>query len=189
MRLRIKTRPEWLEVVFSDFDRFLVDHALCERKASALAMSLAAHYPDKPELVTAMIDLAIEELDHFRQVYALIAHRGLFLSADEKDEYVNALRKLVRKPSEDYFLDRLLIAGIIEARGTERFSLVAQGIADPKLKDFYLEFWKAEARHAGLFIRLAKKFFDSFAVENRLDELLEQEALIIATLPLRPAVH
>lgn len=189
MRLHIKTKPEWLQVVLGDFGRFLVDHALCERKASALAMSLAAHYPDKPKLVHAMVDLAIEELEHFRQVYALIAHKGLNLAADEKDEYVNALRKRARKPSEEYFLDRILIAAVIEARGTERFSLVAEGINDPQLKEFYREFWRAEARHAGLFVRLAKNFFPISQVDNRLEELLEQEALIIDNLPLRPALH
>ena len=46
----------------TDFDAFLLDHAACERKASAMAMSMVSHYPDKPDLVMAMADLAIEEL-------------------------------------------------------------------------------------------------------------------------------
>jgi len=162
---------------------------LCERKASALAMSLVAHYPDKGELVNAMVDLAMEELDHFRQVYALIRERGLSLRADEKDDYVNKLRALVRKSSEEYFLDRLLIASIIEGRGTERFSLVANALEDSRLKNFYMEFYRAEARHTGLFLRLAKKYFPANQVEDRYDYLLDQEALIINSLPLRPAVH
>ncbi len=189
MRLRTQTKPEWLSVVLNNFDHFLVDHALCERKASALAMSLVAHYPDKTHLVRAMIDLAIEELDHFRQVYELIAERNLVLCADEKDEYVNKLRVLMRKPGEEYFLDRLLIGSIIEARGTERFALVAQALEDTRLKNFYLEFWRAEARHHGLFLRLAKHYFPLAQVEYRFDFLLDQEALILETLPLRAAVH
>ncbi len=108
MRLRSKTSPLWLSTVLNDFDRFLVDHALCERKASALAMSLVAHYPDKPELVSAMIELAIEELQHFQQVWGLLVERGLSLGADEKDDYVNQLRQLIRKAPEEYFLDRRL---------------------------------------------------------------------------------
>ncbi|MCA9508621.1 MAG: tRNA-(ms[2]io[6]A)-hydroxylase [Myxococcales bacterium] len=189
MRLRSKTSPEWLETVLGDFDRFLVDHALCERKASALAMSLVAHYPDKKDLVSAMIDLAIEELDHFKQVFALIVERDLFLGADEKDDYVNRLRRFIRKSSDEYFLDRLLIASIIECRGTERFQLVAQGLSDPRLKEFYMEFWRAEARHAGLFLRFAKKYFPADVVEERYDYLLDQEAVIVESLPLRAAVH
>lgn len=189
MRLRSKTSPLWLPTVLNDFDRFLVDHALCERKASALAMSLVAHYPDKTELVSAMIGLAIEELEHFQQVFSLIVERKLVIGPDEKDEYVNRLRQLIRKSREEYFLDRLLIASIIEGRGTERFQLVAEGLADPRLKEFYMEFWRAEARHTGLFLRLAKKYFPIEIVESRYDFLLDQEASIVESLPLRPAVH
>lgn len=189
MRLRVRTKPEWLSVVLNDFDRFLIDHALCERKASALAMSLVAHYPNKPDLVSAMLDLAIEELEHFRQVYSLIVERNLNLFSDEKDEYVNKLRSLIRKPSEEYFLDRLLIASIIEGRGTERFELVAGALTDVRLKEFYMEFWRAEARHHGLFLRLAKKYFPTAIVEQRYEHLLDEEAKIVESLPLRAAVH
>ena len=38
----------WLECVLANFDEFLIDHAANERKASTMAMSLVAHYPDKP---------------------------------------------------------------------------------------------------------------------------------------------
>lgn len=189
MRLRVKTKPEWIKIVLDDFDHFLVDHALCERKASALAMSLVAHYSNKPDLVNSMVALAIEELEHFQQVYSLIAERNLVLYSDEKDEYVNKLRSLIRKPSDEYFLDRLLIAGIIEGRGTERFEIVANALEDLRLKNFYMEFWRAEARHHGLFIRLAKKYFPLELVIERFNYLLDQEAKIIDALPIRPAVH
>ncbi len=189
MRLRVKTSPDWLKVVLSDFDRFLIDHALCERKASALAMSLVAHYPDKTDLVTAMVELAIEELEHFQQVFGVIKARNLVLVGDEKDEYVNRLRGCIRKPSEEYFLDRLLIASIIEGRGTERFELVANALTDDTLKTFYMEFWRAEARHHGLFLRLARKYFPHDVVDARYEFLLDEEAKILVSLPLRPAVH
>src|SRR5262249_47755995 len=65
LMLRTMTRPEWLLAVTNDFDAFLVDHAACERKASATALTFVAHYPDRAELVSAMIQLAREELDHF----------------------------------------------------------------------------------------------------------------------------
>ena len=189
MRLRVKTSPEWVLVVMNDFDRFLVDHALCERKASALAMSLVAHYPDKTDLVTEMVALAIEDLEHFQQVFGLIKERGLQLFSDDKDPYVNRLRAYIRKPTEEYFLDRLLIASIIEGRGTERFELIAKELTDVRLKEFYLHFWRAEARHHGLFLRLAKKYFSASVIDERYDYLLEQEAKIITSLPLRAAVH
>src|SRR5678815_2127470 len=68
-RVRSRTPPAWLSAVRADLALFLQDHAACERKASATAMALASHYRDKKELVQAMIDVACEELDHFRRVY------------------------------------------------------------------------------------------------------------------------
>ena len=42
------TPSEWTETALADFDHFLIDHANCERKASALAMSFVVRYPDHP---------------------------------------------------------------------------------------------------------------------------------------------
>ena len=92
-KLRIDTSEKWTEAVLADFDRFLNDHAAAERKASGMAMSMALQYKDKPDLVSAMIDLAIEELAHFREVIKLMRERGLEMLPDIKDKYVNALRK------------------------------------------------------------------------------------------------
>ncbi len=187
--LRCATDPAWVEVVKSDFDRFLIDHAACERKASALAMSMVQHYPDKPELIQGMIDLAIEELAHFREVMKLMVQRGLRQSNDEKDPYINALLKHVRKGHAEYLLDRLLIFSIVERRGHERFYLMGQALEDEKLKDFYVRLANAEHRHYTLFMQLAHRYFDSAMVSARLDELLDAEADIVRRLPLRPAVH
>ncbi|MFO1519132.1 MAG: tRNA-(ms[2]io[6]A)-hydroxylase [bacterium] len=189
MRLRIATPPEWVETILKDFDSFLIDHAACERKASATGMNLVAHYPDKKELVSAMIDFSLEELDHFRQVYQKMEERGLTFRPDEKDEYVKLLQHLIRRKNDFYLLDRLLVAGVIEARGTERFALVAKTLNAGPLKDFYLELARAEARHHGLFVRLAKLYYDEETVNLRLDELLEKEAEIVQRLPFRAAVH
>ena len=86
-----------------------------------MAMSMVAHYPDRARLVTEMIDLALEEMNHFRQVYRLIEARGLMLTADDKDPYVNALRRRMDKTREPYLLDRLLTGSVIEARGQSDF--------------------------------------------------------------------
>ncbi|NET50707.1 MAG: hypothetical protein F6K09_18865 [Merismopedia sp. SIO2A8] len=115
--LYTESSAQWLNAVLSDMDVFLLDHAANEKKASGVALNLAAHYPDKYDLVAAMIDLSIEELSHYREVFKLIRERQLPPQPDRKDAYVNQLRKLIRKDSRPYFLDRLLIAGIISARG------------------------------------------------------------------------
>jgi tRNA-(ms[2]io[6]A)-hydroxylase len=119
----------------------------------------------------------------------IILDRGLATRADEKDPYVGALMKLIKRGPEQYFLDRLLILGVIEARGCERFGLLADALEPGPLKDFYTEITRSEARHHGLFVRLAKEYFNPDAVQTRLDELLDAEAKIVEQLPFRAAVH
>jgi len=97
--------------------------------------------------------------------------------------------QLIKRGPEQYFLDRLLVLGIVEARGCERFGLVAEGLEPGPLKDFYADITRSEARHHGLFVRLAKEYFPQERVQQRLDELLEGEAKIVDRLPLRSAVH
>lgn len=188
--LRIGTSPLWLEAVLADFDRFMLDHTLCERKASAMGMSLVAKYPDRSLIVDDLIAFAREELEHFHIMYRLIAERGLTLPEDEKDVYVNHLRQLMQgRRDDDLFLDRLLIPGIVEARGCERLRLVADVLQPGTLKETYLELTRAESRHHALFFRLAKRYFPAAIVEQRAATLLDAEAEIVQRLPVRPCVH
>ena len=188
MRLLCPTSPQWLEVVLSDFDAFLVDHAACERKASGTAMSFVAHYPDRPRLVEACSELAVEELGHFRQVVAWVLRRGLALQPDGRDGYVRRLTAQFRQGSEPYFLDRLLVASIAEARGCERLGLVASAHPEEPLREFYRGLARAAARHQDLYAALARLSFDGARVEARLAELLAVEAEIVAELPPKPAL-
>lgn len=187
--LRFATPKSWVEAVLADFDAFLIDHAAAEKKASGMAISMLSHYPDRPEIVSSMIELSIEELTHFREVVKIMAKRGIQLGADSKDTYVNELRKLQRKGSEVYMLDRLLIAGIIECRGCERFGLVADALPEGELKGFYKAITESESRHSELFTDLAANYFDETTIRSRLDELLDAEAEIVKTLPIKAALH
>ena len=173
----------------ADFDAFLLDHATAEKKASGIAISMLSHYPDRTELVAAMADLAIEELTHYREVLKWIHQRGLITGPDQKDPYVGAFRQSMRQGKEVYFLDRLLVASVIEARGAERFALVAEALEDGPLKKFYQSIARSEERHFELFLELAKKYFDHDTIEQRWDELLTIEAAIVTDLPLRAALH
>ena len=112
-----------------------------------------------------------------------------FACADRRDPYIHGLRELIRTGSRAYFLDQLLVFGIVEARGCERFGLVAGGLPPGPLKDFYVDITRSEARHHGLFVRLARRYFPDDEVEARLDTLLESEAALVAGLPLRSALH
>jgi tRNA-(ms[2]io[6]A)-hydroxylase len=189
IKLQYDTPLSWAQGVVDAIDLFLPDHAAAEKKASSMAMGMVSHYPDRPELVTAMIDLAIEELNHYRAVVKVMNERGLRLLPDEKDPYVNRLRGAIRKGKEFYFMDRLLVAGIIEARGAERFGLVADALPSGRLKQFYRAITKSEEEHQGLFIELAELYFDPEQTRSRLNELLRVEADIVRELPLRPALH
>ncbi|MCR8924010.1 tRNA-(ms[2]io[6]A)-hydroxylase [Dasania sp. GY-MA-18] len=189
VNLAYQTPAEWTAAVLADFDRFLLDHATAEKKASGMAMSMLSHYPDRIELVHAMADLAIEEMTHFREVIKLVHERGGHADKDEKDPYVNEFRKAFRRGKEEYFLDRMLVGAIIEARGAERFGLIAEALEPGKLKNFYIAISRSEQRHEGLFVDLAYIYFDKAIVDQRLAELIAIEADIVKALPHRAALH
>lgn len=187
--LACATGPDWVTTVTADVDRFLIDHAACERKASAMAVSMICHYPDRTALIAPMSDLALEEMAHYRDVLRLIQRRGLALAKDEKDPYVNDLRSALRTGRDSFFQDRLLVAGLIEARGAERFALLAEHMPTAELRRFYARFAQSEARHFELFLDLAEQFFPSSSNASRLHELRAMEAKIVQQLPLRAALH
>ena len=187
--LRHATPAAWTEAVMADFDSFLLDHAAAEKKASGMAISMLSHYPDRVELVAAMADLAVEELTHYREVVKWIHRRGLHTAADRKDDYVLALREHIRKGREVYLLDRLLTASIIEARGAERFALVAAALPAGGLKKFYQSIARSEERHYELFLQLAGLYLEQETIAARWDELLDVEAALVAGLPIQAALH
>lgn len=190
-KLRASTREDWGEFVVANFDKFLLDHASCERKASASAMHFVVKYPDRDELVDRMIEIAREELEHYGQVLKLIRKRKLKLTRDEKDPYVGGLMKAMRDGIHDRFMDRLIIGSIIEFRGVERFAIVARTLrtSDPELSEYYKRLAAEEAKHRGDFIEMAVLYFDEEDVRKRLDELLDVEAELVNTLPNRAALH
>ncbi|MBV1905214.1 MAG: hypothetical protein KUG75_03995 [Pseudomonadales bacterium] len=173
----------------TDFASFLQDHASCEKKASGMALSISAHYPDKPDIVSAMTDLAVEELSHYREVIQILTSRNLPPAADIKDPYVNALNKCIRKSPDTFLMDRLLVAAIVEKRGHERFSIVMEHLKQGPEKLFYQKIVASEKKHYQLFLELAQIYSAKPTLESRLKELLELEKNIVLTLPLRAALH
>jgi tRNA-(ms[2]io[6]A)-hydroxylase len=187
--LLVATPDGWTDAVMADFDAFLQDHATAEKKASGMAISMLSHYPDRTQLVAAMADLAVEELTHYREVVKWLHRRGLTTTADQKDSYVILFRESIRRGREVYLMDRLLTAGIIEARGAERFALVGAALAPGPLASFYQSIARSEERHFALFLKLANTYLDRREVAQRWCELLEIEAGIVAGLPIRSALH
>jgi tRNA-(ms[2]io[6]A)-hydroxylase len=189
IKLLKATDSAWVQEVLNDFDAFLQDHANCERKASALAMSMVVKYPDRSRLIPGLIAIAEEELHHFRQVYTLMAERGVRLAKDTPDPYVNQLIQTLRSGREERFLDRLLISGLMECRGAERFKMLSEAFSDDTLRAFYRELWGSEIKHSRRFIDMALDYFETDVVFPRLRTLQEREAEIVDTLPYRAVLH
>jgi tRNA-(ms[2]io[6]A)-hydroxylase len=194
MQLRVplcyESSPEWIEAVMSDFDSFLKDHANCERKASAMAMSFVAKFPDRVEIIPMLIDTAVEELEHFRSVYQIMEKRNLILPHEiGRDVYVKQLVDQCRSGRLERFMDRLLLASVVENRGAERFRLIYENLEDKELKNFYHDLWASEAKHGEIFVEMTLNYFDEKDVFTRLEELNELEGDIISKMPITPALH
>ncbi len=188
--VKSESSEEWLCAVMDNFDAFLQDHADCERKASAMAMSFVAKYPDRKEILPELIETAIEELDHFKQVYELMERRNVPMpSKMGEDPYVKQLLTFCHSGRNERFLDRLLIASVLETRGAERFRKIAEAVEDVEMKKFYKMLWTSEAKHGHIFVKMALNYFNEKTVYDRLQFWIEKEDDVIHGLEIRPALH
>jgi len=183
------TSDEWISGVLADPESVLIDHAHCEKKAATMAISLINRYPEKRELVEAMIGLAQEEMQHFSSVTKKIYERGYTLSRDPGDGYVQSLHKLIRPQEPHRLLDTLLVSSIIEARSCERFKLLSERAGDDDLKEFYRSLLESEAQHRSLFVQLARTYFGRHETDARLVTLNEEEQSLIIRLGGAPTMH
>lgn len=183
------TPAAWIDVVMNDFDAVLIDHAHCERKAAASAMTLVSQYPAYDLLVRRLSALAEEELRHFRAVHKLIVGRGLHLSRDAGDPYAQLLLKHVRTSERERRTDRLLVNALIEARSSERLQLIADALPAGDVKEFYDGLATAERGHYRLFVTLAEEYEEADVVQKRLTEVAQAESAIMDQLPIEPRIH
>ncbi len=188
--LKQSSSKEWLNAVLYDFNTFLQDHADCERKASAMAMSLVAKYPDRNFIHNELIETAIEELEHFKLVYQLMQSRGVSFSPTiTEDPYIKGLNRQMYSGGDKRFMDYLLIGSLFEIRGAERFRLIEENLSDPEYKRFYKMLWTSEAKHGHIYINMALHYFAEDVVYKRMDWWLDREAEVIQNLPIRAALH
>ena len=175
------TSPDrWLKQVDENLAEVLIDHAHCEKKAAGTAMNLLFAYVDNEELCREMTAIVNEELEHFHMVIEILKQRGIEFRRLKPSQYGRRLNDLVRKQEPQRAIDRLLVAGLIEARSCERFGLLRENLEDKELAQFYDSLFESEARHHTTYIRLAKMFGDDATIRARLSELAEEEAKIIA---------
>lgn len=192
LRLKLATDPRWAELVASNIQEVLTDHAYCEQKAASSAISMIIKYPELTDLVKEMTDLVREEMDHFRRVHEIIIQRGFTLGKERKDHYVNQLAQFVRKDGHNPHLlvDRLLFSAMIEARSCERFRVLSENIQDTELAEFYRELMISEAGHYTLFISLARKYgAHAMDVDARWEEWLKFEGELITNYGKTQLIH
>ena len=189
LHLQCETPARWLSQVDSDLHAILIDHAHCEKKAAGTALNLIFAYVEDAELCRAMTEIVNEELEHFHLVLDLLARRNIRFRRLKPSSYGRELNDLVRKQAPQRAVDRLLVAGLIEARSCERFHVLASHVRDPELAEFYRSLFESEARHHTTYTRLAKHFAPEDEVMRRLDELAAAEAEIITRGEALPRMH
>jgi len=180
LSLQSATDARWLAQVDIHLDEILIDHAHCEKKAAGVAMNLLFSYVDHVPLARAMTEIVNEELAHFQLVLDLLERRGIRFRKLSPSSYGQRLHACVHKQEPDRAIDRLLVAGLIEARSCERFALLRDHLADLELRDFYGSLFESEARHHATYVRLACDVAPEDTVRARLQELSAEEAAIIA---------
>ncbi len=190
--LKLPTDPRWVNIVEKNVAEILTDHAYCEQKAANSAISLIIGYPENSKLVSAMIDLAQEEISHFKMVHELILARGYVFGRERKDDYVRKLQNFFPKGGsrETHLVHKLLVAGLIEARSCERFRLLSEELDDAELRKFYRKLMISEANHYTLFLKLAHQYAPKeIDVETKWQQLLAFEAELMKELGNKETVH
>jgi tRNA-(ms[2]io[6]A)-hydroxylase len=190
-RLKLPTDPRWVNIVETNIEEILTDHAYCEQKAATNAINIVVKFPEKTDLVKAMLELAREELQHFQMVHEKLVERGYVLGRERRDEYVNLLYNFMRSGESRSLqcVDRLLFGAMIEARSCERFSVLSENISDPDLKEFYRELMISEANHYTMFLGFARQYADGIDVEKRWQEWIDYEGEIIKGFGQKETIH
>jgi len=189
--LKLATDPRWVNIVESNISEILTDHAWCEQKAASNAIYIIINNSEKEDLVTEMLKIAKEEIEHFQLVHEIIKQRGLELGRERKDDYVGDLVKFMKKDGSrnDALIERLLFAAMIEARSCERFRVLSTNIDDKELAQFYHDLMVSEANHYTTFLGFARKYSEKVDVDKRWKEWLDYEATIMENYGKKEIVH
>ena len=178
--LKVETPDRWLSRALLCRKELMIDHANCEKKAAATAMSLLYRYIDRPELLSKLSQLAREELLHFEQVLGLMQEMQIEYAHLSPGRYASVLHKHIRTHEPKRLIDSMLVGAIVEARSCERFHRLSNEIDEP-LAGFYKKLLASEARHFKDYLNLAELYADDGAeIPGRLSTLLDAEAQLIA---------
>ena len=187
--LKSATTTQWVQQVRENLEEVLIDHAHCEKKAARTAMNLLCAYDTHVDLCREMTLIIAEELEHFEQVCALLNRRRITFRRQQPADYGKELNKLVRSGEPERAVDRLLVAGLIEARSCERFAVLRDHLEDQELTAFYGSLFESEARHHTTYLKLARGFASPESIAQRLDELASDEQSILSRASRLPRMH
>lgn len=187
--LGYQTPASWAKRAAAEPLALLSDHAHCELQAAVACSALIARYPDRPKLVDLAARVISEEMVHFRRVVDLLREMGGELGDAGPSPYAEGLRRGSSGTRKSGLLDRLLLAALIERRSCERFELLAESGADPRLVNLYSELAPEEVEHQRLFLDAARYECPNNDADGRLAQLVAVEAKLLPTLTFSARMH
>ncbi len=187
--LREKVSPDWLPKVLSDLPAVLIDHAHLERKAATTALNLEK-YRDLYPRVDELNAIAIEELQHFQLVLALLKRRGIPFGQPHPSPWITGLMRSVRNGQRHQVIDHLLCCALIEGRSCEKFQFLAAALPekDPELARFYASLVESEGNHYATYLLMAREI-DEVETDRRLDFYLDLDAKLMREPNPLPMLH
>ena len=186
---RKKVSPDWLPKVKANLPAVLVDHAHLERKAATTALNLEK-YRDLYERVEELNAIAIEELQHFQLVLAILKRRGIPFDQPHPSPWITGLMRSVRNGNRHQAIDHLICCALIEGRSCEKFQFLANELktADAELAQFYGSLVESEGNHYATYLLMARAI-DEAETERRMEFYLELDARLIREPNPLPMLH
>src|SRR5947209_10730683 len=167
---------DWLPKVLANLPAVLVDHAHLERKAATTALNLEK-YRDLYPRVEELNAIAIEELQHFQLVLALLKRRGIPFGQPYPSPWIAGLMKSVRNGARHQAIDHLICCSLIEGRSCEKFQILGSELKeiDSELAGFYAGLVESEGNHYASYLLMARGI-DEAETDRRLEFYLELDA-------------
>ena len=186
---REKIPADWLPKVINNLPAVLVDHAHLERKAATTSINLEK-YPQLFSRVHELNAIAIEELQHFELVLALLKKRGIPFSQAHPSPWISGLMRSVRSGTKPQVIDHLICCALIEGRSCEKFQILSRELVtiDPELAQFYGSLVESEGNHYATYILMARAIDDA-ETDQRLDFFLDLDAELMRKPNPLPILH
>jgi tRNA 2-(methylsulfanyl)-N6-isopentenyladenosine37 hydroxylase len=186
---REKPPRDWLPNVLADLPAVLVDHAHLERKAATSALNLEK-YRDLFPRVSELNAIAIEELQHFELVLALLQRRRIPFDQPYPSPWIKGLMRAVRNGHRYQVIDHLICCSLIEGRSCEKFQILGGALkdSDPELAAFYAGLVESEGNHYATYLLMARGINES-ETNERLDFYLDLDAKLIREPNPLPMLH